>query len=189
VLPLDQLQRLRDKGDKRIVQLVAKNWGRVQPATPLEKQGRISAVTQLLSRGPGNAANGHEQFEKLCATCHKLYGTGNAVGPDLTGADRMNRDLLARNIIDPSSIIREEFVTHVATTIDGRVLTGLLAESNAQTLTILDAKNKRTTLNRADLEELRESNTSLMPDNLLDELSEQQLRDLFAYLQSSADKP
>jgi putative membrane-bound dehydrogenase-like protein len=189
VLPLEQLQRLRDKGDSRLVQLVAKNFGRVQPSTPLEKQGRITAVTQVLAQGPGNAAGGREQFEKHCANCHKLHGAGSAVGPDLTGADRKNRDLLARNIIDPSSIIREEFVTHVATTNDGRVLTGLLAESSAQTLTILDAKNKRTTLSRAELEELRESDASLMPDNLLDQLSEQQIRDLFAYLQSNADKP
>jgi putative heme-binding domain-containing protein len=189
VLPLEQLQRMRDKGDKRIVQLVAKNWGRVQPATPLEKQGRITAVAQMLDRAPGNAASGRALFEKHCATCHKLHGEGNAVGPDLSGADRKNRELLARNIIDPSSIIREEFITHLATTTDGRVLTGLLAESNAQTVTILDAKNKRTTLSRSELEELRESDTSLMPDNLLDELSEQQIRDLFAYLQSNVEEP
>ena len=107
----------------------------------------------------------------------------------MTGAERKNRELLARNIIDPSAIIREEFVTHVATTTDGRVLTGLLAESDANTLTVLDAKNKRTTLSRAELDELRESATSLMPDNLLEGLSEQQIRDLFAYLQSTADKP
>ena len=189
VLPLEQLQRLRDKGDKRIVQLVSKTWGRVQPATPLEKQGRITAVTQLLARGPGNAASGREQFEKHCANCHKLHAAGNAVGPDLTGADRKNRELLARNIVDPSAIVREEFVTHVASTSDGRVLTGLLAESNAQTLTILDAKNKRTAIHRGELEDLRESNTSLMPDNLLDELSEQQIRDLFAYLQANVETP
>lgn len=186
---LDQLRQLREKGDERIVKLVAKHWGRVQTATPLEKLGRISAVEQLLAHGKGDVARGREQFEKTCANCHKLHGQGNSVGPDLTGAERKNRDLLVRNIVDPSAVIREEFLTHVAVTTDGRLLTGLLAESNDQTITILDAQNKRTALARNELDELRESNASLMPENLLDALAEQQIRDLFAYLQEDVRKP
>ena len=51
-------------------------------------------------------------------------------------------------------------------------------------MTLLDAKNKRTVLNRNDLDELRESPISLMPDNLLEPLTDQEIRDLFAYLQT-----
>ena len=189
VVSLDQLHRLREKGDERIVKLVARHWGRVQAATPLEKQGRISAVQQMLARGRGDLARGREQFEKSCANCHRLHGKGNSIGPDLTGAERKNRDLLVRNVVDPSAVIREEFLTHVAITTDGRLLTGLLAESNAQTITLLDAQNKRTALTRDELDELRESNASLMPENLLDALAEQQIRDLFAYLQEDVGKP
>ena len=113
-----------------------------------------------------------------------MHGQGIAVGPDLTGAERKDRLKLIRNIVDPSSEVRPQYISHVAITSDGRVLTGLLAESNAETITLLDAKNKRTVLSRSDLEELRESTVSLMPEKLLDPLTDQQIRDLLAYLQS-----
>jgi putative membrane-bound dehydrogenase-like protein len=186
---VDQLKPLADQGDEQIAKLIARHWGRIQSATPLEMQGRITAVQQLLARAAGDAGRGREHFEKVCATCHKLHGNGNAVGPDLTGADRKNRDTLTRNIVDPSAVLREEFLTHVAVTTDGRVVSGLLAESTAETITLLDAKNKRTLINRHDLEELRESAVSLMPEKLLDDLSDGQLRDLFAYLQSDPAGP
>ncbi len=186
---LDQVRRLRELNDEPLTKLIAKHWGRVQTTTPLEKQGRIFAVSITLSRGAGDASRGREHFQKVCANCHKLHGNGNMVGPDLTGAERKNRELLIRNIVDPSSMIREQYLTHVAATNDGRVLTGLLAESNADTITLLDAENKRTVLNRQDLDVLQESPASLMPEKLLDALNDQQLRDLFAYLQTDANKP
>ena len=139
---------------------------------------------QLLAKLPGDAARGRPIFEKTCATCHKLHGSGAAVGPDLTGAERKNREVLVQNIVDPSAVIRQEFMTHVALTKDGQVLTGLLAESTADTITLVDSKNQRTVLKRTDLEALKESPVSLMPEKLLDDLTDQQIRDLVAYLQT-----
>jgi putative heme-binding domain-containing protein len=78
---------------------------------------------------------------------------------------------------------------HIAALQDGRTLEGLLAESSAETITLLDAKNKRMIVNRADIEELVESPISLMPEKLLDTLTEQQIRDLFAYLQTEKSNP
>lgn len=164
---------------------VTKIWGKVQPQTPLQKQGRISAVTQLLGRRRGDVARGLKLFEKTCANCHKLHGKGTTIGPDLTGAERKDRVKLVQNIVDPSAEIRPQFISHTAITKTGRVLTGLLADSNSDTITLLDAKNKRTVLNPSDLEELNESPVSLMPEKLLDELTDQQIRDLIAYIQSS----
>ncbi len=79
-------------------------------------------------------------------------------------------------------------MTHIAMTKDGRVLTGLLGDSTADTITLVDAKNQRTVLKRTDLEALKESPVSLMPEKLLDELTDQQIRDLVAYVQSE-DNP
>ena len=103
------VQRLRQYDDQRLIKLIEKNWGKVRAVTPFETQGRINAVLQLLSKRPGDAARGRPYFEKTCATCHKLHGSGAAVGPDLTGAERKNRELLVQNIVDPSAVIRQEF--------------------------------------------------------------------------------
>lgn len=141
-------------------------------------------MNQLLYRGKSNTTRGLIVFKKTCASCHKLHGKGTQIGPDLTGAERKDRQKLIRNGLDPSAEVRPQYISHVVVTNDGRVLTGLLAGSTAETITLLDAKNKRTVFNRADVEELRESPVSLMPEKLLDELTDQQIRDLLAYLQS-----
>jgi putative heme-binding domain-containing protein len=189
IVSRDVVQRLRQYDDKRLLKQIEKHWGKVRVATPFETQGRINAVLQVLNKGPGRAAQGRPHFEKNCATCHKLRGSGASVGPDLTGAERKNRELLVQNIVDPNAVIRQEFMTHVAATKDGQTLTGLLAESTSDTITLVDAKNQRTVLKRNDLEELKESPVSLMPEKLLDDLTDQQIRDLVAFVQLETDLP
>jgi putative heme-binding domain-containing protein len=183
-VPRELLQRLRQTDNPRLLGLIEKHWGKIRATTPFETQGRINAIVQSLYKGKGDAARGRQYFEKTCATCHKLHGSGSAVGPDLTAAERKNRELLVQNIVDPSAVVRPEFMTHVAVTKDGQILTGLLAESTPEKITLIDAKNQRTVLKRGDLEELKESAISLMPEKLLDDLSDQQIRDLVAYVQS-----
>ena len=185
----DQVRQLLVHDDETLRSAVNRIWGTVQPETPLQLQGRINAVSQLLARRPGDALRGKSLYEKTCATCHKLHGNGTPIGPDLTGAERKDRLKLVRNIVDPSSEIRPQYISHIAVTKDGRAITGLLANSAAETITLLDAKNKRIVLNRSDLEALRESNASLMPEKLLDPMTDQQIRDLVAYLQSDGPQP
>jgi putative heme-binding domain-containing protein len=118
-----------------------------------------------------------------------LFGEGEKIGPDLTGADRKNRDALLLEIVDPNAVIRPEYVAQVVLTTDGRVLTGLITESTPQTVTLLDAKNERTIIAREKIEAMRPSALSLMPERLLDPLDAQELRDLFAYLQGDGPEP
>ena len=180
----DQVRKILEHENQQLQQSAIQIWGRIRIATPLEMQGRIKAVTQLLARDEGMAANGARLFEKHCANCHLLHGKGTALGPDLTGAERRDRRKLVGNIVDPSAEVRPQFVSHIALTGDGRIVTGLLAASSDSTITLLDAKNKRIVLNRSEVEELRESPVSLMPEKLLDELTDQQIRDLVSFIQS-----
>lgn len=159
-------------------------WGKVTPATTREKLGKINAVKTMLAKDKGDPARGKPLMTKHCGTCHQLFGEGNKIGPDLTAADRKNLTVLVPNVVDPSAVIRPEFVAYTLATSDGRVLTGLLAESTADSVTLLDAKNVRTTINRADIDELEPMAASLMPERILDPLSDEEIRDLFAYLQS-----
>ena len=171
--------------DPEIKRLILKYWGRIEAQTSGAVRARIASVKHMLTTGKGDAQKGHAHFTKLCATCHMLFAEGNKVGPELTGADRKDVDFLATSIVDPSAVVRNEFVAQVAALKDGRLLTGLLAESAPSTVTLLDAKNERVVVPRQNLESLTPSRQSLMPEKLLDELDEQQIRDLFAYLQSS----
>jgi putative heme-binding domain-containing protein len=169
-------------GDAQIAREVAAHFGSIRTTTPREKDGKIKAVTIYLGRGTGDAASGHKLFAKHCAICHRLYGEGNQIGPDLTAADRKNLTVLLPNVVDPSGVIRPEFRAYNIVLDDGRILTGLLADQNDSTVTVLDAKNQRTVVKRSNIEELKASDTSLMPDNVLEPLGEQEIRDLFAYV-------
>jgi putative heme-binding domain-containing protein len=188
VMPTEQVQRLLLHNDPVINQLVEKHWGKVRAATPGELQARMNDLAGTLGRGKGDPVKGHALFKQHCATCHQLFGEGSPVGPDLTGADRRNRDFLLTSIVDPSAVIRSEYVAYVAETTDGRVLTGLLVESTPKTVTLLDAKNQRTVMPREQIADLKASPLSLMPEKILDPLQPQEVRDLFRYLQL-ADKP
>jgi putative heme-binding domain-containing protein len=147
----------------------------------------VPVLGRVLAEAPGDMERGHQLFVKHCGTCHTLHGEGTKVGPDLTTADRKSRESLLINILDPSGTIRPEFVSQVAVLTDGRVLTGLVTESSAERITIVDSKNQKTTIARDELEEINPSTQSLMPERLLETLAPQEVRDLFRYLQS--DKP
>lgn len=120
-------------------------------------------------------------FTTHCAKCHKLYGEGGAIGPDLTGAQRSNLDYLLENILDPSSVVSKDYRMSVAELEDGRVLSGIIVEQTPRTLT-LQTQTDKVTIERGEIVELTPTNLSPMPDGILQPLSESQIRDLIAYL-------
>jgi len=188
-VPFNQLRQVLLHHDEQLNRLVEKHWGRITPATTGEKRARIASINHILGQGHGNAAIGKQLFQKNCATCHTLFGEGNKVGPDLTWTDRKNREFIITSIVDPSAVIRNEFVAYVVSTTNGRVLTGLVAESTPKTVTLLDDKNQRTLLPRDEIEQMKASPQSLMPEKILDPFDDQQIRDLFSYLESDGGGP
>ena len=184
-VPIDQLRRVALHNAAKIDAIVRKHWGNIRAGTPEEKLAEIRRINNDLRAGTGSVAAGRLVFEKRCASCHKLFGTGKEIGPDLTKANRGDRDYLLVSMVDPSSQIRKEYLSFIVVTVDGRVVTGVLAEESDATVTILGAKNERTTISRDDIEEFKASPVSLMPENILKELTPQEVRDLFRYLQSN----
>jgi putative membrane-bound dehydrogenase-like protein len=179
----EQLQRVALHRNEELGRLVRKHWGTVQTATPGEKLAEVRRFNNDLRAGTGDLVSGKALFGKHCATCHRLFGEGQQVGPDLTHTSRKDRDWLLVHIVDPSAVIRKEYLSYVVETKDGRVLTGLLAEQTAGQVTLVMANNERKTVARDRIESIRESPTSLMPENILKALKPQELRDLFRYLQ------
>jgi putative heme-binding domain-containing protein len=185
---IEQLRVVALHKDRSLDDLVRKYWGNIQPGTPEEKLAEMRRLSNDLRAGSGTPSAGRELFAKHCATCHKLFGKGDSsVGPDLTHANRQDRDYLLASIVDPSAVVRKEYLAYIVQTSDGRFLTGLIADQTPSAVTLLDAKNQRTKIGRDKIESMQESPVSLMPENLLKELKPQELRDLFSYLQS--DKP
>jgi putative membrane-bound dehydrogenase-like protein len=179
----DELRHIALYNDPQLDAQVRKRWGNIRAGTPEEKLADIRRITNDLRAAAGRPSQGHDLFKKTCATCHSLFGEGNRIGPDLTIANRKDRDFLLVSIVDPNVQIRKEYLAYVVTTTNGRVVTGLITEQTPASITLVGPKNERTTIRRSDIEEIRESPQSLMPERLLDPLKPQELRDLFSYLQ------
>jgi putative membrane-bound dehydrogenase-like protein len=165
--------------------LIKKHWGRLNK-TSEEKEAQIAKVKKLLASGKGDEKAGGEIFKLACAVCHTLNKEGGKIGPDLTGYERDNLDFILPAIVDPSLAIREEYTAFNLTTHDDQAVTGLITEINAQSVVVLDLAGNKTTFGRTQVKEMKASHTSLMPEGLLDTMTEQQVRDLFAYFMSGA---
>jgi putative membrane-bound dehydrogenase-like protein len=185
---MEELRVVAVHNDPMLNKLVRKLWGKIDPPTKEEVLADVRRLNNDLRAFPGDAKNGKTLFTKHCATCHKLFNEGNVVGPDLTFANRTDRDFLLISTVDPSAVVRKEFQSHVALLKNGTVVTGLIVENKPPKMVFVDAKGQKTEVAHSDIDEIKESPTSLMPDNILKQLKPDELRDLFAYLQA-AKKP
>jgi len=184
---LDELRNLALYESDEIDALVRKHWGSIGRATPGDKLANVNQFTNDLRLGSGDTTRGKALFKEHCGNCHKLFGEGNTIGPDLTSAARTDTSSMLIAVVDPNAVIRAQFLSYVVETSDGRVFTGLMAEQDAASVTLLDAENKRTRILREEIEQIEESTVSLMPEKILDPLTAQQRRDLFSYLESSSE--
>ncbi len=186
--PIEQVRTVALHKDPELDALVTKHWGKLQSATREEKLAEVRRLNNDLRAAAGNAAAGHALYKKHCATCHQLFGEGTKLGPDLTTANRKDKDYLLVSLVDPSVVIRKEYLSYVVQTVDGRTLTGMLVERNADGVTLANAKNERTNIPASQIEAMEELPISLMPEDLYRQFKPQELRDLFAYLMSEGGK-
>ncbi len=177
-------RQLHQLGDADLSSRLDQIWGNVQPTSQqLTKQiaryksWLVPSVIAAADRG-----HGQQLFKQHCGNCHRFFGEGGAIGPDLSGAQRTNLDYLLENIVAPSVTVSNDFQMQIVTTVDGRVLTGLVESDNDDVLTLLTA-TERIALPKAEIESQSRSKNSMMPTGLLDPLSDQDIRDLMGYLQ------
>ncbi len=175
-----QLRNLKDDGIKaRLTEL----WGVMQETSP-DMQKEVERVTRLYWAGgstPGVAPRGRVVFNKVCAQCHTLFDSGGHVGPDITGANRGDLDYLLQNILFPNAVIPNEYRATTVETKDDRVITGIVKEQTAAALSVQTA-NELVTIPRAEVKSTSTSDQSLMPEGLISQLKEQEIRDLLYYL-------
>ena len=185
-----QARQVRNLGDPSLSRKLAEVWGELRDSSAEKKRAIADWKTRLTPETLDGAdpSRGRALFDKLCGSCHMLYGHGGAIGPDLTGSGRDNLDYLLENILDPSAVVNADFKMVVASMADGRVLNGLLRSPTERTIT-LQSQNESAVLARSDIERITPSELSLMPEGQLDPLAAQEVRDLFAYLMRKAQVP
>jgi putative membrane-bound dehydrogenase-like protein len=176
-------RQIRSFKDEALDKQLAEVWGEVRESSA-DKQNLIAELKgkltpEVLSKADPQA--GRALFNTACAACHKLYGEGNLIGPDLTGSGRKDINYLIENIVDPSALLAADYRMTIVTMKDGRVLSGNVSAKSDRTLT-LKMVGLEQVIELEQVANTQQLPVSLMPEGLLQALDEEQVRDLMAYL-------
>lgn len=178
-----QARQIRSLGDAELSKKLTAVWGELRD-TPEAKKAELVRWRERLTvdtLASADKATGRAIFQAVCATCHKLYGQGGVIGPELTGSDRGNLNYLLENILDPSAIVPNDFRMTVLTLKDGRVITGVVPQQTEKVVTV-QTPAERLLIERASIASTQGLAMSMMPEGLLSALTPEQARDLIAYL-------
>lgn len=173
--------------DQKLNELVAKYWGSVRTERDPARMQLIARMRNELRITKGNPVAGKAVFAKVCGQCHKMYGEGADVGPDITRNGRASFEQLLSNVFDPSLVIGAAYQAQTIVTTSGQIITGLPVEDNDQRVVLKIQGNRTETIPRSEIEQQVVSPLSLMPEGLEKQLQPSELHDLFAWL--TLDKP
>jgi len=184
-LSADLIRQMRNLNDEAVTKSLESVWGVVRESDA-DRKALMAKLSAMLHSPPQHAVEielGRSVFMKTCQQCHTLFGTGGKIGPDITGANRRDLNYLLSNIVDPSAVMAKEYQPAVLATESGRIITGIVKSENDYVLTVQTA-NELLELPAGAIEAKKQSDKSMMPDDLLKNLSEVEVRALVAYLQS-----
>lgn len=184
---LNQIKRVASFKNEELQALVSKVYGKIRADRRSDRQHVINFHRDFLNGTPGDPHKGALVFKKVCAQCHKMYGEGAEVGPDITRNGRNNWNQLLQNVFDPSAVIGPGYQARQLATSDGRILTGLPVEESEERVVLKIQGGKIETIPRDQIEAYKVSEVSMMPEDLEKQLKPQELADLFAYL--ALDRP
>jgi len=185
LVPGDVAERLRTHRDKTISDTAAKLFPKATVESGYDFKKKLAAVETALKRGAGNPYAGEAVFTERCASCHKLFFKGGNIGPDLTIYQRDNLGTMLISIVNPNAEIREGFQFISVETKDGRSLSGFQVDRDNQVTVLRALDGQDVTIAAQDIKQVQPMGRSLMPEGMLEGLTEQQLRDFFAYLRIS----
>ena len=183
-------RQVRAFNDAKLNALLSKVWGetRETSADKLKLVAELKASHTADFLAKADQSKGRALYAAVCGQCHKLYGEGGTLGPDLTGSGRHDLSYLLENIVDPSAVVDAAYYLNVITLKDGRVLSGIIGAQSERTL-MLRSVGQESVIDRQDITKRETLPISLMPEGLLQAFTPEQQRDLLAYLMGNSQVP
>jgi putative membrane-bound dehydrogenase-like protein len=159
-------------------------WGAIEQEPSLEKAySKYQRILTDKALANANPVKGEALYQRVCGSCHKMYGKGGNIGPDLTGSNRGSVDYILFNVLNPSGEIQDDYKLVVITTRDGRTYSGNVVSENDRQVSMRIVGQDVTVINKSDIQSQEVMPTSLMPIGLFDMLKEEEVLDLVKYLQ------
>ena len=150
----------------------------------LARRGEVVTAYRDALKMPSDAQRGRQVFRKTCATCHRLEEFGHQIGKDLKSIRNRGPEAILVNVLDPNREVDPAYVNYTVITTRGRTYSGIIADESATSVTLKRAENTTDTLLRINIDELKSSRQSIMPEGLEKQINKQQMADLIAYLMS-----
>jgi putative membrane-bound dehydrogenase-like protein len=183
LLSPNRVRLLAATGSADAKSLVTKIWGTVNAESSREREEVIRRVAdQLRWDARGSAERGWLVYDRICGQCHLMHGRGVEVGPNITANGRGSHEQLLVSVFNPSLVIGEAYRSVTIRTDDGTVITGLLVSRGDDKTVVKTQGGKEITVPAAEIEVFQQDKKSLMPEGIENQLSPQELADLFALL-------
>lgn len=180
-LQLDQRQAVMNHPDKSIASR-ANDLMKQRGATFNSDRQALLEDWMPVTEMKGDLNNGIAMYKKHCSQCHKHGDIGNAIGPNLTGMAVHPKEEILMNIMDPSRSVENNFRTYQILTADGQTITGMLAGESSNALRLINTQGKEEQVLREDIETMKASVKSLMPEGFESSISRQEMADLLTFL-------
>lgn len=161
-------------------------WGEPIEQSNVDERAYIKYKKLLTDKSisGANVNKGKEIFIKTCGPCHKMYGEGGDIGPDLTGSNRSNMDYILGNVMDPSGEIQDDYKMVVITTRDGRTYAGNVSAENDRQVTMRIVGKEPVVILRSSIQSRETTPSSMMPPGLFKSLSDEDVLALAAFLRN-----
>jgi putative heme-binding domain-containing protein len=176
--------------DPELTKRLTAVWGTVR--VPSEEKvallTRYKAIATPDALKNADRKHGRQLFAKTCATCHTLFDDGAKIGPELTGSQRANPEYVLSKLVDPNAVVARDYQLTLILTKSGRTVSGILKEDNEKILVIQTA-NEVVRIPKGDVEEQTKLPQSMMPEGMLSDRSDADIRDLLAYLAGNSQVP
>ncbi|TWU02985.1 Trehalose utilization [Stieleria varia] len=183
-LSLDQRQSLLDHPENAIRRSAREILSRGGAVPNADRQAVMESLISV-TKATGNVENGMAVFTKNCVNCHlhgKLPGLGKRIGPDLTGMAVHPKAELLTHILDPNRDVEGNYRAYNVIKADGTVLVGLLASESRTAIEIYNSQGEKLPILREDIEALKASTKSLMPEGFEKQITAPELTDLLEFL-------
>ena len=165
-------------------------WGPIeQVPSDAAAYARYRNILKPEALAAGNVEKGKILFQQTCGSCHKMFGEGGVMGPDLTGSNRTDVNYILMNVLEPSAEIQDDYKMVVINTRDGRTYSGNVIAEDQRQLTLRVVGQDPVIINKSSILSKEVTAVSMMPPGLFENLTDQEVVDLMSYLRTYTQVP